>query len=344
MTTTLSQAEVNALPTLSTQQVIELYDQRETDYRSSIQCKLHHSTISSLLKTNEQLVSRIDILEAAANNTAALYQLIKELQTRLLKLEQQTATSAAKPSLHQPTSNSATSGSQSLSKSTNRASKPNIPRPPKKAVANTSVAKPVNTTAPTAVPTSSVASTSTTSSTTTQQKSPTLGRKSSPPSDKKKTSPRSNNLLIYGLPVTDDKNDAAQVIKILHTLEIDTNKMISHRRIPHKDSSVSASKPPVVIIELDSNDTRKLALKNINKVIRNDDFPNCYVLPDRTPQQLKIDKLVREKRDLLNMALELEHTTSSGHKYKYAEREDGSKYYWGITNGDVVQKPFTSLD
>lgn len=352
MSTQLTQADVNAVPALNTQQILELYDGRETDYRNATQCKLHHSTISSLLKINEQLVSRIDLLEAAANDTAALNQLIKELQARVLRLEQQDPASATKTSNHQSTSNAAASGSRSLSSTTNRALNPNQSRPPKTAASittnsnrrnghQTSLAKPVNHTAPTAAPASSAAPTSTTSSATNQFTSQPLGRKSSPPSGKK-TSPRSNNLLVYGLPVTEDKNDAAQVTKLLQTLEIDSSKITGHRRIPHKDSSVS--KPPVVIIELDSNDTRKLALKNISKVIRSEAFSNCHVLPDRTPQQLKIDKLVREKRDLLNSALQFEHRTTSGHIYKYGETDDGSKYYWGITNGDVVQKPFAPRD
>jgi hypothetical protein len=152
--------------------------------------------------------------------------------------------------------------------------------------------------------------------------------------------PKSHNLIVYGLTVSDD--DATRVNSLLAVLTVPPENLVSFKRIPHKDSSHD-NKPRPVIIQLNSNDNRKLALQNISKVLADSSFEKVYVKPDRDENQRKLDKRTREKRDQLNS--ELQHTHTSGSVVlRYGITERGDKYYYGISNGAVIMKQFVERD
>ena len=305
----LTEEDVTAVPSLTFDNIIDLY-QRSTNYTKSTQCKLHHATINKLLQLNSQLIARIDTLASALTEAKAANQTQStSLESRILKLEQQVATSlTARPPI---TNKSATTTNTRAQHQTS------------------SHANSKNT----------GASSNTGGKSANQINQP---KKPSPTINDIKRSPRSHNLIVYGLQVPDDNDDKPHLNKLLETLEINTDKMVAHRRIPRKDGDTS--KPPAIIIELDCNETRKHALQNIIKVTADASFSKVYVHPDRDVEQQRRDKRAREARDKLNNALPYTHTASDDRTFKYDERNDGSKYFWGIKNGTCIQKPFVPRD
>lgn len=305
----LTEDDVTAVPSLTFDNIIDLY-QRPTNFTKSTQCKLHHATINKLLQLNSQLIARIGTLESALTEAKAANQTQStSLESRLLKLEQQVATSlTSRPPI--TNTSATTTNTRPQHQTSNQASSKQKP-----------------------------STTSNTGGKSTIQINQT--KKPSPTTKDIKRSPRSHNLIIYGLQVPNDNNDKPRLNKLLETLEINSDKMLAHRRIPRKDGDTS--KPPAIIIELDCNDTRKHALQNITKITADASFSKVYVHPDRDVEQQRRDKRARESRDKLNNALPYTHT-SDGRTYRYDERDDGSKYFWGIMNGTCIQKPFVPRD
>ena len=312
----LTDDDIAAVQSLSIDNITQLY-LRPTNYTKTIQCKLHHATIYELLQVNSQLIARIGTLESSLAETKAANQTQSNLfESRILNLEQQLATSST--SCPPITKKSTTlTNTRTQNQTSNHAnSKHSYNNHQKPSTSSNPGGKSTN-----------------------QSNQPT---KHSTSTNDRKQSPKSHNLIIYGLQVPDDNNDKPRLNDLLKTLDIDPNKMLAHRRIPRKEAD--SSKPPAIKIELDCNDTRKHALKNITKVIADASFPKVYVHPDRSVEQQRRDKDARVARDKLNNALTYTHSSSDGRTFKYGERDDGSKYYWGILNGTCIQKPFLLRD
>lgn len=323
---------------LSTQQIMEIYNPRP-DHRTSDQCKDHHSIILTLLQQNRDLQTRITDLEIASRQPS----LVSELLARIENLEKQAATAPKSA----PVNIQSTSTTRKQNNRNNATNTPSI-RPHQPLASNHRQQSAVaDSSRQSGAPNPPQQSTATNRSQ--QQAAPNRPRGPTVPNhaQKPKTNnnsfqraPKSHNLIVYGLTVSDD--DATRINSLMSVLTVPTEKLVSFKRIPHKDSSHD-NKPRPVIIQLDSNDSRKIALQNINKVLADNSFDKVYVKPDRDINQRNLDKRTREKRDNLNS--KLEHTLSSGSgEQRYGINEHGNKYYYGISNGVVIMKPFVERD
>ena len=138
-------------------------------------------------------------------------------------------------------------------------------------------------------------------------------------------------LLVFGVPFVDAQTEKEQVFKLLKVLQVDPVKYRSHSR--RQDTK---GPEPVLVIELDSNESRRQALKN-KMVLRNTpgyEFISCAA--DRS-----ID--LQNKKDELR-AICLERNAEFTYEFKDEKGvkrkcglEDGRRYYWTIQRLELTK-------
>ena len=140
---------------------------------------------------------------------------------------------------------------------------------------------------------------------------------------------RQNNLIISGLPLptsTDkeqrDKDDKAQIDRVLNELDVDRHGIRRSRRLNNKNGQQSN----LVIVELDCEEARNNALKNSVKLAKT----KIYVNRDMTDAERQAERKLRAERNRKNN--ELEHSDG---KFKFGLDDQKRKFYYGIRSGIV---------
>lgn len=107
---------------------------------------------------------------------------------------------------------------------------------------------------------------------------------------------REKNIIIFGLPESGNGSDVTAVNEILHEASNNNNIMAcSIRRLGH-DSNVNGKFRPVKVV-LESSKIARILLKHKYRLKDSAKFKNCVIRDDKTPQQTKYLRLVREELD-----------------------------------------------
>lgn len=148
---------------------------------------------------------------------------------------------------------------------------------------------------------------------------------------------KENNVVISGLAFESTQADEQLLCEIMAELSLEKGDIKKNIRLKRKNTTTTSnsqnsnSKPPLMLVEFNSAEIQRTALRNAKKLKNSDKFKDVYVNADRTAIERMEDKVLREERDKRNRALPNE---SDGRRYGEFE---GKKFYWGV-RGDRLQR------
>ena len=144
---------------------------------------------------------------------------------------------------------------------------------------------------------------------------------------------RENNIVVFGVPVSDNGNDnsAKDTVKeVLSTVGVDSVKIGEMYRLKSK----SSTKPPPIVVQLPSREDRNEALKRSKNLRSENRFDGVYINPDLTWAERVEAKELRQKRNDMNKELE-EKSKNSGEKLDY---------HFVVRHGKVVKSKHAAFE
>ena len=151
--------------------------------------------------------------------------------------------------------------------------------------------------------------------------------------DLNKRKVRENNVVIFGVPVSenDNVNSVKDTVKeVLSTVGIESKKIGEVYRLKSK----SSSKPPPIVVQLPSRDDRNEALKRSKQLRSESRFDGVYINPDLTWAERIEARELRQERNRMNKELEAK-CKDSGEKFDY---------HFVVRHGKVVKSNHAAFE